>query len=278
MAIAFDNASTAKGTSGGTGTLTLAFAMGSVSNGALVVFITSDTGSDSITGATYNGVAMTQVKKLQDTSNNSWNYLYLLLNPALGSHNIVVSSSVSAFYYCQATSYSGVNQSGQPDGTTSGFAASGTSITGTITTTADNCWGIAGVRSYVSSVSAGSNFVIRPNSNSIQMGDSNAPKTPAGSISMTANFSNGGNTIVMITLAPVANIVMSVSVGTFTLTGVNVNMNVGYSMSVSVGTFILTGIAVTFRLSGWFNQTKNTSTWTDTTKHTTVWTNQNKNN
>lgn len=218
MAIALDTSTTSNGASGGGSSLTLSYTMGSVSNGILIVYVTSDIGSDSITGITYNSVSMTQAIKLHDTSNNSWNYLYYLLSPSSGANNIVVSSSSSGFFYCQAASYSGVKQSSQPDATTSGFSATGTSITGNVTTIADNCWGLCGIRSHVGNVSSGTNFNIRASANSIQIGDTNAPKTPAGSLSMTGTFSNGGNSLVMMTFSPSTDTVA----GRKTLLGVGI--------------------------------------------------------
>ena len=136
MAIAFDNSSS--GTGSGT-SLTVAHTCAG-SERILLVYVFSGYfgggSGDRVTGVTYNGVAMTLIKKVNHgTGGNEENYLFYLLNPASGNHNIVVSASVSLdVSRLVATSYKNVLQSGQPDSFTSTGPTTSTSITSTTTT------------------------------------------------------------------------------------------------------------------------------------------------
>lgn len=87
--------------------LTISHVISSGDNRLLVVGILGGS-SDIITGVTYNGVAMTRVNV--SNNGNSTAYLYYLLNPASGTHDIVISSSTSTFLAADAVSYTGVNQ------------------------------------------------------------------------------------------------------------------------------------------------------------------------
>ena len=86
------------------------------SNRVLIVAASSN-GGDHITGITYNAVAMTQQAKLAVGTN--YVYLYYLIAPDTGAHDVVVSSGSSVVLVACAVSYTGVSQSGFPDASTS---------------------------------------------------------------------------------------------------------------------------------------------------------------
>lgn len=143
MAIAFD-AATGRNTVTGT-TLTFSHTVGSGTDRILIVGGLVANTTEFITGITYNGVAMTQGIKKQNTSgDNSWIYLYYLVNPASGAHNVVVSTSSSVSMAFTASSYTGAKQTGQPDatGVYTGATESG-DRTVSITTVTDQCWLVA---------------------------------------------------------------------------------------------------------------------------------------
>lgn len=74
---------------------------------ALFVGLFGDDTSDTITGVTYNTVAMTQIGVIQVLTDR-FVYLYGLLNPASGTHDVVASSSASIVIAGSSSSYTGV--------------------------------------------------------------------------------------------------------------------------------------------------------------------------
>lgn len=171
-------------------TLTASYTVGSGSDRMLVVGVK---GSEStyydISGVTYNGTAMTLLDK--QGPGNRWIYFFYLLNPDSGTHNVVITATLSGYILAVAADYTGVSQTGQPDATTKGTGLSG-AYTGTVTTTANNSWGILMFGGYSgTSPLAGSGSTRRAYDGvfgTIGLFDSNGPKTPAGSFSMTANY------------------------------------------------------------------------------------------
>ena len=106
MAITRDTSLTADGASASSRTRSYTC---SGSNRLLLVVITKRT-SDDMTGVTYNGVAMTQLIKRDHADSTEFLYIYGLLNPASGAHDIVASASGASVMYLGATSYNGVLQ------------------------------------------------------------------------------------------------------------------------------------------------------------------------
>ena len=198
MAIAFGSA-----VDGGNATATsLTFAFNNVAGDIVFVGGVGDSTTDDVTGATYNGVAMTLVDKLTPGGiNNRWSYLFYLVAPATGSNNVVVSASGSHFLGFGAVSYTGASQTGVPDATNkqSGGAAI-TTLTTSVTTIADNCWTVLLENSYSldSLPFAGTGATRRTTDNTFGtwgLFDSNAAITPAGGYSMQTNRDIGVTTI-----------------------------------------------------------------------------------
>ncbi len=186
MAIAFDTAS------GSAAFIANSLTWSHTCTGAdiLWVGITLSTTSDEVTGVTYNGVAMTQA--VYDSF--VWGkYLYYLLAPAAGAHNVVISNTNLRNIVGAAASYSGALQSGVPDATATASGVGVTSRTATLTTVANNCWGVlfAGDESADAETFAGSGSTRRFESHGAAGGangaffDSNGAITPAGSYGMT---------------------------------------------------------------------------------------------
>lgn len=129
MAIAFDAASNAQYTAGSGGTLTWSHTC-TGTNLVLWVSATISTGGNStITGITYNGVAMTEVSGSPINSTSIETSGWILIAPATGTHNIV--ATINAFdnnFSCVAASYTGVHQT-----TATGTPATATGAVSTIT-------------------------------------------------------------------------------------------------------------------------------------------------
>lgn len=134
MAITFDAATGNKITSGTTNTWSHIVASGK-SNQILIVSV--DAGQ-SVSGVTYNGVAMTSLGLVNYNSNNEHLSLWYLLNPATGANNVVVTLSASSFCIGCSASYYGAAQSSTFGTLASNSGAAATSSTNTVTTTSSN--------------------------------------------------------------------------------------------------------------------------------------------
>lgn len=204
MAIAFDAASTGTIDS----SLTLTFSHTCTGSDRILFVapgIYDGFTTDVLTGITYNGVAMTRVG-MGVAQTNSRTYLYYLINPDTGANNIVITSSASTKIRGTGMSYTGANQSGVPDAFTSGNGSSAT-MTGTVTTIADNCWLVgsffgngAGLAASTGTVSRGIPGVGAAARNGGF--DSNSVKTPAGSDSLIVTCTNDNNAWVVASFAP----------------------------------------------------------------------------
>src|SRR5438067_591060 len=114
MAIGFDASS--GGFVNTSGPLTISHTCGG-SNRILLVGVEISVGGETVTGVTYNSVAMTQIN-LQDLNGSTFRntYLFYLIAPATGANNIVVSASGgTGNIYAAAASYTGVDQSSPLD-------------------------------------------------------------------------------------------------------------------------------------------------------------------
>ncbi|HYH69137.1 MAG TPA: hypothetical protein VD866_30870 [Urbifossiella sp.] len=161
------------------------------------VFITSS--SDLVTGVTYNGVAMTRIGTVTQGSERS--YLYGLVNPASGANNVVVTCSGSTSIFADSASYTGSNQLYLPDATNTGNSGSATSLAIATTTVNDNCWTVMFGRTS-SSWSAGAGTTIRGTPDTHNICDSNAAKTPAGSVTLTLSCGSAAVHGVSASIAP----------------------------------------------------------------------------
>jgi len=124
--------------------LTHAYTAGSGTNELLVVSVIGDVpgGSDDCSGGghgvTYNGVSMTlRQKNVAGSGSARFIYLFELLAPASGSHNVVVTCGSSHFIGAVAADYSGVVAN---DANGTGQAATATQVTVPITVGASNAW------------------------------------------------------------------------------------------------------------------------------------------
>lgn len=163
----------------------------------------SVTAGDNISDVTYGGSAMTLIDKSVNT--NAFTYLYYIIAPATGANNISVSKSTGAYIVIRGVSYTGAKQTGVPDAYTNNGSASTNSLTTSVTTVADNCWVILTAASQRNvSCSSGGTYRIGNANAQFQVFDTNGVKTPAGSVSMTIDETNGPQVlnIVMASFAP----------------------------------------------------------------------------
>lgn len=147
-------------------------------------------GSDDCTGVTYAGVSLTLAGKL-GVASGRYTYVYYLLSPSAGSNNLVISFTSAHFIGGVMASYSGVGSKDSATTVTANSASAGTTLTTSITPTADNCWTILGEGGYnltnaAPGAGTGSTFrVATATYGETGLFDSGAAITPAASYSMT---------------------------------------------------------------------------------------------
>lgn len=170
----------------------------------LIVGTVGDTASDTVSGVTYNSVAMTKIAAVL-VPDNRYLTLWYLLNPASGANTVSVTSAGPAGAAGRSTSYTGVQQSGQPDASTTNTVSANTTLTTTLTTIADNCWTMLVAKATVATLGAGTGSTARTAvTEQLALFDNNAAITPAGSTSMTVTFGSGNCGTVMASFSPVA--------------------------------------------------------------------------
>lgn len=80
---------------------------------------------ETITGVTYNGVAMTEAVE-NDPAINILDYLYYINSPAAGAHNVVITATGATYIAAVATSWSGTDTSASYSTTDSSISGAGT--------------------------------------------------------------------------------------------------------------------------------------------------------
>ncbi len=205
MAIAFDAASAVPGDGSPSATKTYTGHSVTGNNTVLFVAFFAISSSDSVTGVTWGGTAMTQLAK-QQLYSNRWHYVYGLVGAATGAHNVVASFSPNDGWDCpQVVSYTGVKQTGLPD-TVLIQGAGSTTFSISRTSVADNCWMGAFIRAFNIPVVTSSGDVTRSTTAAPDYSiwvDSNGPITPAGSHTISGTCANSGeNAQMAVTFAP----------------------------------------------------------------------------
>lgn len=186
MAIAFVNA-VGNGYGAGGGDLTVA---GTVNSGAdfLVAIVHQfDTNNMASPAVTWNSDALTLVGTIQKAgSNNDWLGVYYLVNPDVGSFNLIADRTDSSRMQIASACYSGV--SGLDSSTPVQGSGTSTSISSALVSVADNCWHVFNCIEFNGNATASVATVIRSANTAnggIHLFDSNSAKTPAGSLTQT---------------------------------------------------------------------------------------------
>jgi len=264
MAIAFDaeSNSAAGGWTGSNGT-TLSWSHTCTGTDRILLvgatgYYTSG-GPRSVTGITYNGVALTKINSINGTADgiSQSNDLWYLVAPATGSNTITITWSGAAQYASgSGMSYTGVaqtspidsNATGQSSSTGSGAA---TSLTLSTTVVNASCWVVGYVEARGGVISAGTATTLRGKNDSAYTsgGDSNGTVS-TGSQSLQWTSTSGawpGGVIASIKISGTAYTVVA-ALGTFTLTGIDAALKAGLNMIAALGTFTLTGIDALFSI------------------------------
>lgn len=207
MAIAFDAVTTSSST-------TFSHTVGAGSN--RILWVGATLGTSTITGVTYNGVAMTLSSSV--ASGSYTNYLFWLVAPASGAHNVVFTNSGGGFFQNWAASYTGASQTGVPEGTQqANQASSNTTGAVNITTTHNNCWmvghGFEDTNGGGDLSQNGGNLALRTTNDFVACFDSNAALSPAGTYTgdIKASGTVGNIALVEATFMPVPSSTLSVT-------------------------------------------------------------------
>ncbi len=186
---------------GSTNSLTVAYTVGGGTNRYLVVPVEGDvsaTGADDSTGCTYNGTSMALIGKSVATTGNRFQYVYGLVAPTSGTHDVVCSFTSTHYILMGARDYAGVKQSGQPDAVVTATKAAGTpaDFTQALVMNQSPNQSFAGTGS--------TKIVDDTGFGTWAYFDSAGPITPAGSYSMSVNNMGSAFTssVIMFSLAP----------------------------------------------------------------------------
>jgi hypothetical protein len=163
------------------------------------VSINCESGTPSISVPTYNSLPMTLIGSQRNTGRaNDIVALYYYIGPATGTHAVSVAFGGSTII-CGgvSVSYTGVNQSGQPDAVAGLGSQTGANPSLTVTTVANNSW-VVGVCEDSSAITAG--LTSRGGATLgdgfttyyFNLEDTNGPKTPAGN--QTVNWTAASGT------------------------------------------------------------------------------------
>lgn len=147
-------------------------------------------GGSSVSGITYNSVAMTKIDAKASVSGAVRAELWGLVAPATGSNTIAVTLSASLDSIGTASSYTGVHQTTSYEGTADASATNvgAADATVNVTTVADNDWCVDVVATDDTAITVGAGQTSRNNvTGTLGSGamSTEGPKTPAGSVTMS---------------------------------------------------------------------------------------------
>jgi hypothetical protein len=167
------------------------------SNRLLIVTAYAD--SDNVSGATYNGVAMTLLTTAV-LPTYSRMFFYYLLGPAAGTHNVVITtSSPAGFIVAASASYAGVAQSGQPNASGTHTDSGVSTSTASLTTAVNGSWAVFG---WVDTVDASLSWAQSTNRATGGMYITDSPVPPSGMTTQQAWGSVQNFATVMATFSP----------------------------------------------------------------------------
>lgn len=193
FAIAVDSAASAGGTSSAlawnltcSGSDRILFTFGYINEGSA---------ADRVTSMTYNSVASTFINKI--LAGADYSYLYYQVAPSTGTNSVVINLNATVGIIGGAASYTGANQTGQPDANNTNSATGGsvTSLTTSVTVVAANSWLVSGSTWQQGGIGAGTSSTQRTTfgNGGSQMLDSNAAVAGGSrSLQTTGNALGGG--------------------------------------------------------------------------------------
>lgn len=163
--------------------------------------------SATVSGVTYNSVAMTSAGTAVLDADGRRQYLWYLLAPATGANNVVVSATPgSPNIRAVCASYTGAQQSGVPDAyATKDDTTNVSSFSHNITTVANNAWIVmTGLTDQIMTGTGSATMREEHADQSYGLFDTNGAITPAGSTAMgfSVSFSTTRHSILLASFAP----------------------------------------------------------------------------
>lgn len=264
----------------GFGSTSNALDAGSGTNRIMLFMLINPSNTTRPTAPTFNGTSSTFI--MEDTTNSVNFSAWYLIAPATGSHNVVIDAGNSV----AVGVYNGATQSAQPDASTnSQSGGSTTSQTNSITTVADNSWAVCtGYFPNGGTISGGTGATQRAGSFGMYINDTAADVHPAGSTSQTVSSTVSqtiGIKLLQVSISPAyipVNYPITISQGSYTLTGQTLLMSYGRKVVLAVGSYTYTGFSLLFTyFQKWIKQAMNTSTMANGTKNSSSFSTQSKN-
>ena len=170
----------------------------------LIVGTIGGDAADTVSGVTYNSVAMTKIA-VKLVPENRYLTLWYLLDPDTGSNTVSVTSS-PAGAAGRSTSYTGVSAI---DLNTTNDVGGDTTLTTTLNPVVTNGWTILTAKATVATLAAGTGSTVRTVvTEQFALFDSNA--AVSGSVSMTVTFGSGNAGTVMASFSPTAAAVSTI--------------------------------------------------------------------
>ena len=144
----------------------------------------------SVSGITYNGVAMSLLRARASGAGAVRSEMWGLVAPATGSNTIAVTLSAALDSIGSACSFTGVHQTSPTEGANDASATNvgAADATVDVTTVADNDWVVDNVASSDTAITVGAGQISRANTTgALGSGalSTEGPKTPAGSVTMS---------------------------------------------------------------------------------------------
>lgn len=241
-----------------------------------------DDNSDTMTGVTWDGTAMTEITPRKATGDGATLSLWYIIAPTAGVKNIVASRTGSlSTLSVTAAYYNAVKQSAQPDAKTTNSGTGVATLATSLTTIADKTMTVLFAACQTQNLSAGTGTTLRTSVGTVVLGDSNTAITPAGSYSMTITpVTNGNIAAIMASFAPFTDTstISDTSTSSETVQGTITSSYADTSASSETLTTRKNGPQNVAKDSATFsnvsknnaspsNTSKNSSTWTDLTKN-----------
>jgi hypothetical protein len=211
MAIAHNISSTQYVATGTTNTITIA---PTATATGLIAYVMLPN-AKSVTSVTWKGTPLTLLTS--QVCGPFTLYAYTLASPSTGSGNLVLTVGSSSESYFSASFYNDTDTTTVVDTFAKQSNASGTTLTQTVTTSADNEWTSCVALADMGGLSASTGSTVRGSILNTAFGvfDSNGPITPAGSTSMLQTVNNGNNGGIIIALKPSNLIIPDTATATF---------------------------------------------------------------
>lgn len=166
---------------------TSSYSFNNVAGDFMTVGIRTASG-ETVTGITYNSVAMTNSTQVTFDPGDRIIYIWTLKSPATGSNTVAISGP-TVYRDLYTASYSGCDTTTNP-GNTNTATGSGTSLSLSITTNAAGDWTAAAARDDAGNLASGTNWTPLGAATSIQYGDSNA-SVGSGSVTVQVTGPSG---------------------------------------------------------------------------------------